>query len=162
MDLKKDKKLLQIYFVICLVIAAVIGFTAIYILKMDLRDNKTSQTLFVFCFIVGLTIVLLTYYLFKKKGIVDVYMPKNMIKTGLFAFITIGFLPIWLDPVISVKVKVLIATGSVAVAIANFYSVHYGGRRLRKQIGMETEEDRREIEKEEKARKEKEAKGKHE
>lgn len=154
-----DKKVLQIYFVFCLVVAAIIGFTAIYILKMDLRDNETFQSLFVFCVIVGVVIAVLAVYGVKKLG-VDIYLPKNMIKIGLFTLVTIGFLPVWIEPTISFKVKVVIAIGSSAVATANFFAVHYGGRRLRKQIGTETEEDKREAEREEKAKKEKEAKGK--
>ncbi|RJQ53419.1 MAG: hypothetical protein C4526_06545 [Nitrospiraceae bacterium] len=158
---KQDNKILQIYFVFCIVVASIIGFVAVYILKMDLRDNETFKTLFIFCVISGVIIVLLAFYIFKKQGI-DVYLPKTMLMLGLFPAASIGFVPIWLHPLLSWLLKIGLAIIAGALATANFYSVHYGGKRLRKQIGLETEEDRREKEREEKARKEKESKGTHE
>lgn len=151
-----DKKILQIYFVFCLVIAAIIGFIAIYILEMDLRDNETFKTLFVFCVGVMVVITGLAFYIVKKLG-VDIYLPKNMLKLGLYAAL-IGVLPMWLHPLLPPLFKIGLTIVAFAFGIANFYSVHYGGKRLRKQVGIETEEDRRETEREEKAKKE--AKGK--
>jgi len=158
--IKQDNKVLQIYFVFCLVVAVIIGVTSQYILKMDLAINETFQTLFVFCAIVAGVISLSAFYILKKLG-VDIYLPKNMLKGGLSA-IPIAAVPIILGPKVSLITKIIIIAGSTAFAIANFYAVHYGGKRLRKQIGLETEEDRREKEREEKARKEKESKGTHE
>ncbi len=153
-----DNKVLQIYFLFCLVVAAVIGFFASYILKLDLTDNETFQTLFLFCTIVMVVITLSAFYILKKIG-VDVYMPKNMLKGGLFPAASIGFLPIWLSPSVSWLFKIGLALIAGIFATANFYSVHYGGKRLRKQIGLETEEDRREKDREEKAKKETKEKG---
>lgn len=153
-----DKKTLQIYFVFCVVVAAIIGFIAIYVLKMDIRDNETFKSLFIFCVIVGVIISLSTFYILKRRG-VDVYLPRNLLTFGLSAAL-IGFVPIWLSPLVSVQFKIGLTIVAFAFGIANFYAVHYGGKRLRKQIGIETEEDRREKERDEKAKKEKEEKGK--
>lgn len=53
-----------------------------------------------------------------------------------------------LSPLASWPVKIGLALIAGIFATANFFAVHYGGKRLRKQIGIETEEDRREKERE--------------
>lgn len=142
----------------CLVVAAIIGFVAVYVFKMDLRDNETFKTLFVFCVILSLVISISAFYILRKLE-VDVYRPKYTLMLGLFT-LPIIFVAIWLSPLATWTVKIGLAVIAGIFATANFYSVHYAGKRLRKQLGIMAEEDRREAEREEKARKEKEAKGK--
>ncbi|MBI5194559.1 MAG: hypothetical protein HZA08_14145 [Nitrospirae bacterium] len=157
MDLT-DNKILQRYFVFSLIVTAIIGVSAGYIFKVDLTDNDTLKIAMTVCITIYIILTLTTFIILWKKG-VDFYLSRNALKLML-AFSPIILLPAWLDPIISLKAKVIISIVAVAVGIAYFYSLHYGGRAFRKQFGIEDEGDRREKEREEKAKKEKEAKGK--
>jgi drug/metabolite transporter (DMT)-like permease len=150
MDLNSNK-IIQIYVIICLVLAAVIGVSAHFILQLDLTDDETSQTFFVFCFAVGAVILCSAWFILKRLG-VDVHSPKNtfvMLLSGIVFF----SIPIWLEPSMSILLKVGLVIVICVLAIGRFYSEEYYGKRVRGWLGIETKEDRREKEREEMAKK---------
>ena len=155
-----DNKALQKYIVFNLVLTAIIGFSTWYLFGLlDLKkDFEPLVILFLSCLILNCVITISCFFVLKKKG-VDVYTVKNMLIITLAPLPNI-LIPIWIDPKASFNAKIRITVVIYLFTIVSFYAYHYGGKRLRKQVGIETEEDRREIEREEKAKKEKDAKGK--
>lgn len=118
---------------------------------MDLIDNKTFQIFFLSCLLFATLIFCIALYSLRKKG-VNIYSGKIQLMTAL-SVLPIAFLPIWLHPSVSIQFKVGLTIVAVAFGIANFYAVHHGGKAFRKHFGIETEEDLREKERDEKAKK---------
>ncbi len=108
----------------------------------SLADNRTFQIFFLSCLGVSVVISMSALYILKRRG-VDVYLVRNMLKIGLLPA-QIILLPIWLSPLLSIQAKILLTIATNAFAVANFFAVHYGGKRFRRTFGIVTEEDRRE------------------
>jgi len=151
-----ENKALQKYIIFNLAVTAIIGLLAWRVFDLvELREFKTWTIFFLLCGFLNCVITFSSFFVLKKKGI-EVYTVKNMLIVTL-APVTNLLIPIWLFAGLSFNSKIGATLIIYLFTIVSFYAYHYGGKRLRNQIGLVTEEDRWEKERE---KKEKEAKGK--
>ena len=127
---KMSQKITHIYVVICLAIAAVIGVSVRYILKLDLTVNETFQTVFAFCLIISVLIAFSGIYILKRQK-VNFNLPKNILTIGL-SDILIVFVPIWLSPTVSIRSKFVITIVSFGLTTGNYYAGVYRDKSLKK------------------------------
>lgn len=115
---------------------------------MDLRNSETFQNVFLACFFVGIGAFFVLWKVYKKRGI-TVLSKKNK-----FILLIIGIFPIlvlfWVLPDVPLLVKIGITFLILATEFGYFYLLGKAGKSVRKTLGIETEEDRYEKDKEQK------------
>lgn len=101
-------------------------------------DQNTIKILFVCCLFMGFTISAYLLHFLKKRG-VDVNSGKVIVPLGLLG-LYIGALPLYFDPRLDMKARIVMTIMGAVAGLGNYFSVTKAGVVFRKTFGIKTKE----------------------